>query len=77
MVPLVCPDRLLSVLHRNSPQFIYILLIVALPYSFIRGVRLLLFWFYSGVYCYFVHNVCTSAVFINIVTVMATPLSGS
>ena len=67
----------LTVLHKVSPQFEYILLIVALPYSFIRGVRLLLFWFSSCVYCYFVHNMCKSAVFINIVTVMATPLSDS
>ena len=31
--------RFLSVLHRFSPQFGYISLIVSLPYSFIRGAR--------------------------------------
>ena len=77
MVPLVCPDRVLSVLHKVSPQFGYILLIVALPYSFIWCVRLVLFLLCTSHYCYLVHNVCTSAIFINIVTVMATPLYDS
>ena len=34
---------ILSVLHRFSPQFGYISLIVSLPYSFIRGARFLPF----------------------------------
>ena len=67
---------LLSVLHRFSPRFGYILLIVALPYSFIWCVQSSPFLFYSSHFCYFVHNVCTSAVVINIVTVTETSLSG-
>lgn len=67
----------LSVLHRFFPQFGYISLIVALPYSFKRGARLL-HHLLSGRRCsYFVHKLCKSAVFINIVTVMETCLSGS
>src|SRR6266702_1267017 len=52
----------LTVLHRFSPRFGYILLIVALPYSFIWCVQSSPFLLYSSHFCYFVHNVYTSAV---------------
>ncbi len=47
---------ILSVLHRFSPQFGYISLIVALPYSFIRGARFLPFLLCSSHFCYFVRT---------------------
>jgi hypothetical protein len=64
----------LSVLHRFSSQFGYISLIVALPYSFTRGARFFLYVLSLRRCSYFVHNVWKKAVFINIRTVINSPL---
>src|SRR2546427_6980206 len=74
ILPLVCRGQFSILLHRFSPQFVYISLIVSLPYSIIRGAHFLLFLLCSSHYYYFVRNVCKSVVFINIPTVMNSPL---
>ena len=64
----------LSVLHSFYSQFVYISLIVSLPYSFIWFVRFLLLLVCWSIYCYFVHILWKSAVFINIATISNSPL---
>ena len=64
----------LSVLHMFYSQFVYISLIVSLPYSFIRIVSFLLLLVCWSIYCYFVHILWKSAVFINIATISNSTL---